>query len=627
MKRIVFIAAISLLLYGCPPKPSRGYANQLPVLARIDLFNITDDKVNVEIDPGRFTQETINFFIPKTVPGTYSSDNYGQYIEDFKAFDYDGELLKVTHPDQNTWQINNATNLDKITYKVNDTYDTETEKEEPVFSPAGTNIDAGKSFVLNLHGFVGYFDRLDSQKYQLIIKSPKGFEGSTTLNRVKLSEPTNTAIKYNVDSYIANRYFEVIDNPILYAVPDIESFNINDIEITLSVYSPNKIYTAASIKDDMEQMMKAQKAFLGSINSTKKYNIILYLSTLEATDAQGFGALEHHTSTTVVLPESMPKQNLIQAMVDVVSHEFFHIVTPLTVHSEEIHNFNYNTPKLSQHLWMYEGITEYFANIFQINQGLIDEANFYERIMTKINRSKGFDDTMSFTTMSQNVFEEPYKSNYANVYEKGALIGMCIDLLIREQSNGEKGVLDLMKQLSNKYGSDKPFKDDLIIAEITALTYPEVGVFLNTHVIGTTPIPYEKFLEKVGLTFKAEEQETGYFLNGQDPFINVNQNNGEIFFRPDVPLNSFLVDLGIKGNDVIKSINGMSYSLDNIRDLIGTSFAWNSGDAITMILEREGEEINLKGAISQPKTNVSVISNASQTTAKQLALRNAWMKN
>jgi predicted metalloprotease with PDZ domain len=123
----------------------------------------------------------------------------------------------------------------------------------------------------------------------------------------------------------------------------------------------------------MKTMMTAH--FLGKINAKKKYSVFLYLSSLTEEDAKGFGALEHPTATTVVLPEVMPKEELVKSMMDVVSHEFFHIVTPLSIHSKEIQDFDYNDPKMSQHLWMYEGVTEYFANLFQINQGLIDEAD------------------------------------------------------------------------------------------------------------------------------------------------------------------------------------------------------------------------------------------------------------
>jgi predicted metalloprotease with PDZ domain len=79
----------------------------------------------------------------------------------------------------------------------------------------------------------------------------------------------------------------------------------------------------------------------------------------------------------------MPREELVKSMMDVVSHEFFHIVTPLSIHSKEIQDFDYNDPKMSEHLWMYEGVTEYFANLFQINQGLITEEDFITAFQTK----------------------------------------------------------------------------------------------------------------------------------------------------------------------------------------------------------------------------------------------------
>ena len=159
-------------------------------------------------------------------------------------------------------------------------------------------------------------------------------------------------------------------------------------------------------------------------------------------------------------------------MVDIVSHEFFHIVTPLTIHSKEIQYFDFNDPKMSMHLWMYEGTTEYFANLFQIQQGLISEEEFYKRLMDKVGNANSYDDDMSFTVMSKNILEEPYKDNYANVYEKGALINMALDIRLRELSGGEKGILWLMKELSKKYGESIPFEDDSLINEMVNRTYP-----------------------------------------------------------------------------------------------------------------------------------------------------------
>ena len=154
-------------------------------------------------------------------------------------------------------------------------------------------------------------------------------------------------------------------------------------------------------------------------------------------------ALEHQKSTVTVLREKSSKAYLAKSIIDVVAHEFFHIVTPLSIHSEDIHYFDYNNPTFSKHLWMYEGVTEYFALHFQVYEGLIDEQEFYNIMARKINVSKYFDDTMSFTEMSENIIDEEYAPNFYNVYQKGALIGMVIDILMREESNGNRGILSL----------------------------------------------------------------------------------------------------------------------------------------------------------------------------------------
>ncbi len=375
--------------------------------------------------------------------------------------------------------------------------------------------------------------------------------------------------------------------------------------------------------------MTAQKAFLGEVNSTKNYDILLYLSKLDSTDAGGFGALEHHTSTTVVLPEAMPKDRLEETMIDVVSHEFFHTVTPLNVHSKEIQYFDFNHPKMSRHLWMYEGTTEYFANLFQVQQGLIDESAFYQRMMDKINNAKSYNDTLSFTTMSENVLEAPYKKNYANVYEKGALINMALDIELRQLSNGEKGVLWLMKQLSKKYGNDTPFEDDELIDEIVAMTYPEIRTFFDEHVIGDIPIDYSAYLAKVGLKMESEEEETGYFLNGDVPFIDVDPaNDNAVFIRKGIGLNSFLTDLGVQGGDVIKSINGTPVTLETMRSIIGQSFGWSPDTDITMTVERgEGEEeVELQGKAGRPMLQQQTIVPVESLSPKEAELREAWLK-
>ncbi len=622
MKKLSILFFLGLLLNGCGSTKNLVETGPQPILATIDLVHVTDDKVNVSVDPGPFTSEEVTFYIPETVPGTYSIDNYGQYIEGFKALDYDGKELPVTKADQNTWNISNGKNLDKVVYLVNDTFDTENEKEDHVFSPAGTNILKGRNFMLNLHGFVGYFKDMTEVPYQLSISSPSNLIPTTSMSRkMDVKKIPGT------DVFEASRYFEITDNPIMYATPDTTSFQLKDIKVNLGVYSPNKTYSALDFKPSMEKMMQAQKAFLGATNGTKSYDIILYLSDFSKDDATGFGALEHHKSTVVVFPEQMDKDRLEEAMIDVVSHEFFHTLTPLNVHSKEIQYFDYNDPKMSEHLWMYEGTTEYFANLFQIKEELIDEAEFYKRMMDKINNSKQYDDSMSFTKMSKNVLVEPYKDQYPNVYEKGALINMALDITLRDLSQGEKGVLWLLKELAKKYDDKTPFDDDKLIPEIVSMTYPEIQNFFDTYVTGTTPIDYSEFFTKVGLAISERDKPTGYFLDGDIPFIDMDPgNDNAIFVRKGIELNSFFTDLGAEGGDVIKSIDGRTTNLVNIRLLIGESFNWSPDRDITMVVERDGKEISLKGKVGAPMVQEWTITPMEDVSDNQVMLREAWLK-
>jgi predicted metalloprotease with PDZ domain len=604
------------ILLGCK-SGQNSVSNKAQVQVTIDLNNIKDDKVMVTLIPATLKQNDVIFSIPKTVPGTYSIDNYGKYTEGIKAFDATGKELTITKIDENSWKIGQAKKLQKVTYWVNDTYDTESGGgfgNKDVFSPAGTNISES-NFMLNTHGFVGYFsDQLETPYTTTILHSAALF-GATSMDDLDASATQ--------DVFKTARYAELVEHPIMYSKPDYTTFKVDDMEILISVYSPNGNYKASDITPAMEKMMRAQKKFLGSINNTKKYAVLIYLSDMKKQDAKGFGALEHPTSTTVVMPEMLPKEQMVESLKDVVSHEFFHIVTPLGVHSKEIHNFDFNNPKMSEHLWMYEGVTEYFANLFQVNQGLITEDEFYTRMSDKINQASAMDDKMSFTKMSANVLEKPYKDQYINVYQKGALIGMCIDIIIREKSEGKRGILDLMQKLTNEYGQKKPFNDSELFAKIGSLTYPEVKTFLETHVSGTTPIAYKKYFEKVGVTQSKTKKSGNVFMKGQTPYITVNQENKEIMLLPEIELPEFYKILGLTNGDVITAVNNKKYSLDNIYDLIMESQNWKENDPITIKFKHNGKELEKKGKIKLPydETEGYIATDTNKKTLKE-----AWLK-
>ncbi len=624
-RQLLALFALSTILLSCGSSknaPNDLAINQV-IETRMDLTRVDNDRVPVLIDPGRFVADTVIYRLPKVVQGTYAVGDYGTFVDDFKAYDYNGNELRTEQLDNNSWAIYGSKDLDRLTYLVNDTFDMENSGTPTPFSPAGTNIEP-RNYVLNLHGFIGYFDSLKANSYALEIVSPPNFDRTAALPVVK--ETTSEDGSRVTTRYEADRYFDITDNPMMYGELDVEEFQVGEIRIVLSVYSPNGVHNAKHLKETMYTMMQAQKAYLGPINTTRRYDIYLYLAGDGSEAPTGMGALEHHTSTVVVMPESMSQESLDASMIDVVSHEFFHILTPLSVHSEDVHYFDYHEPSFSKHLWMYEGLTEYFATHFQVSRGLVQEDEFYGDLMEKIQTAAMMDDEMSFTEMSENILDQPYAANYYNVYQKGALIGMCLDIIIREQSGGEKGILSLMKELSEKYGVEKPFKDDDIIAEITAMTYPEVGEFFETHVIGDTPIDYDMYFSKVGLGMIEGRVKTNSVQNAGTLILRGSRENGTIYFTEEVSNNSFWHENGALPGDVIREIDGTEVSMDNANSLIGTAYSWTPGQQIEVKLDRNGEEVIIATEYTQSYTQGVKLGRKEDASEKELELLKAWLK-
>jgi predicted metalloprotease with PDZ domain len=594
--------------------------NAQSIKTTINLVNVKDDKVAVTMDFPKMKSGDVKFHFPKTVPGTYSIDDYGRFVEGIKFLDTKGKELAFTKVNDNTYSLKNAKDLSKITYLVNDSFDDEmdTSKHKAVFSPSGTDIEAGKVYLINTHGFVGYIDNMQDVPYQLVIQKPTDFYGTTALVDQDKSEAT--------DTFTLANYAKVTDSPLMYTKPDYITFNAGGMDLVLGVYSPSGKYKAADFKDNLEKMVVAQKKFLGDMNTNKKYAIMLYLAGGDGPQIKGFGALEHHESTSVVLPEMMPKEAIDKTITDVVSHEFFHTVNPLKTHSEEIHYFDYADPKMSQHLWMYEGGTEYFANLFQIQEGLITKEEFLQRMNEKITNSKNYNDTMPFTVMSKNVLLDEYKDQYRNVYEKGALLAMCLDIELRKLSNGEMGYRDMIRKLSQRFGENKPFKDDKLIDELVTVTgYPQVKDFYNKYIAGSQPTPYAQYLNMVGVEMKKQETPPIFWFIKDPNQTGYDDKANAFIFDESSALSPFAKSIGFKITDKIVALDGKTINIQNIQDFINYSKTIKEGQNVTVTILRDNAKMDLKGKAVLDKMTIETLQFKANPTPEEKKLQDQWL--
>ena len=139
---------------------------------------------------------------------------------------------------------------------------------------------------------------------------------------------------------------------------------------------------------------------------------------------------------------------------------------------------------------------------------------------------------------------------------------------------------------------------------------------------------YDEILASVGLRTADIQERSGYFLDGEIPFIDIDQtNNYAIFIRNGIELNTFFTGLGAQGGDTIMSIDGMPITLESIRPIIGQSFGWTSNRKITMVVQRGEEELILKGKVGTPTVKVTTIVPLDDLeNTPQSELRRAWLK-
>jgi len=559
--------------------------SQEKYLYAADIKSIEDDKVSVELLTPAIKEQEAIFSFPKVIPGSYSEKNYGKFIDDFKAFDINGKKLKTSRLNPNQYNISNAQSLYKISYKVNDTWDKP--QRDFIFQPGGTDIESGKCVVMNTFAFFGYFENYKLNPFEITVTKPSSFYASTHLEVERKSSET--------DILKADNYVSLADNPVFYNAPDTSSFSIGKSTINVSVISATGKVNSSQVTAYLKPMAVALQQFFNGL-PVKSYQFLYFFEDPQNPVAGnkssgGYGALEHNYSSLYFLPETGYEPALKSLVNEVSSHEFLHILTPLNLHSKEIEDFDFEQPKMSKHLWLYEGVTEYFAHLVQLQNGLLTEKQFLSNMRKKIIEADKYGN-FSMTDMSTNVLTDKYKDKYNSVYSKGALIAFMLDIFIREKTNGQKDLKKVVVTLAHKYGPGKPFNDDDLFNEFIAASTPEVRGFIDSYIIGDEPMPYKDYLEKIGYVYEEHQKVEGYFIGKMSLKFDDGANH---FIFTDVEHKNAL---GIKEGDVFVAADGITVTSSNIDDIWETYFNDNTTrQEVSFTINRSGQTLQLNGQL------------------------------
>jgi predicted metalloprotease with PDZ domain len=253
----------------------------------------------------------------------------------------------------------------------------------------------------------------------------------------------------------------------------------------------------------MRGMLEASGRFLGTL-PVDRY-VFLFAFGDYGEDATG--AWEHSYSSEYTLAEEPFTPAAGGRITWMAAHEFFHIVTPLHLHSEIVERFNYQRPVPSRHLWLYEGTTEWASQKLRLEGGLESLHDYLRELSTKARVDRrNYDSTYSLTDLARTSYTAEGARQYGNIYMRGALVAGLLDIRLLELSGGKRGLRSLVADLSRDYGVSRPFPEDSLIEIIVARTYPEIREFFARYVQGAQRLPLHEYYAKLGIVVETDER-------------------------------------------------------------------------------------------------------------------------
>ena len=575
----------------------------IPSLAQqkfyLDLNDRGNDIFTVTLLPQKLSEENRIYQFASTAPGTYERMDLGRFVRSFQAYDKDGNEIETKQESLNQWSISQPENVEKIIYEIEDTWDTPVDSDY-VYRMGGSNIE-DDNVLINGHCLFGYFHGMQSEPILVKIDYPDDWLAGT-------------ALKLNDDGYYeAETYDHIVDSPILLGNLTRESTTVSETKVDVFTYSKTGLIKSSDILGLIEDILKAEDDFTKGL-PVDDYTFLFHFQDVS------HGAWEHSYSSEYIYKEDSLTERLKQSIRETVAHEFFHIVTPLNIHSELVEKFNFEKPVMSQHLWLYEGVTEWASHILILRDSITTLEDYLNDLHRKIMYSDNFPDSISLTYLGVNAVD--LHDQYINIYMKGAVVAALLDIRLLDLSNGERGLRDVINELSHKYGPKKPFNEKTFFDDFTAMTYPEIADFFNRYIKGTEPLPLKEYYEKIGINYV---KEGGYDSSQISLGIQVGF-DGENFIIAKVDDESPYSDI-LKAGDIIDKVDGEKLSMANVQKIFSQiSKTHKIGDKIEMTVLRDDEPIDLELTLIARKNN-HIFSVNENATEKEIELRNAWMRN
>ncbi len=525
----------------------------------------------------------------------YQVRDFAQYVRRVTAKNAAGEPLPVRKIDKTTWRVSHAESGADIEYEI----------LADLPGPFGSHAN-GTHVFLNLAMVLMYpVDSRDAPMTVTFAGVPQGWRIATSLPMLRAGV------------FTGRNYDRLVDGPV-----EIGGFRETSFEEGGATY--RIVVDADSADYDLEQIQRwVRQIVTAGVWWMNDRPFTEYLFLYHFPRGHGGGGMEHAYSTAIDVSADVLRENPLE-FTATTAHEFFHLWNVKRLRPQSLEPIDYTRENFTVSLWFAEGVTTTVGDLVLLHAGLMTERQYLNELTKEIRtlELRPAHLVQSVEEASLDTWFDKYPQyrtpeRSVNYYNKGRILGVLIDLAVRERSGGKKSLRDVLQWMNRNYANEARFYPDSagIQRAAEAVTGADFSQFFRDYVAAAEELPYAELFRSVGL--KLERSKTTVVHPG---FLSVRN-----FDQPSVVVSvdpgSEADRAGLSAGDTILTINGKP-AIGEFEDRLA---GMKVGDTIRLrVTGRKGSrEVKIK--LSGRDEESFAIVELPSITPEQRTRRAAWL--
>jgi predicted metalloprotease with PDZ domain len=526
----------------------------------------------------------------------YQIRDFAQYVNWIRAKDRSGVSLVVGEINKSRWLISGAESGAIVNYQI--------------------YVDSPGPFNAQLNTHHAFFNLAQILMYAVDARSAPQ---QVRFNHLPAGWQIATPLTQSGDEFSAPNYDRLVDSPV-----EIGDFQESDFEESGANF--RVIVDADSADYEMSKIVVAlHKIVAAATTWMNDRPFDTYMFIYHFPHAPAGGGMEHAFSTAIDLNAEAIKQSL-DALTSITAHEFFHLWNVKRIRPQTLEPVDYTRENYTRALWFSEGVTSTAEDTIELRAGLLDEKQYLYRLGEQItelerrpaHRTQSAEESSLDAWLEGNgYYRRPERS--ISYYNKGELLGVMLDLAVREASHGQASLREVMQWMNANYAKKGRFFNDSagVRAAAEAVSHADLSSFFTKYVSGTEEIPWDDCFRSVGLRVEAIPNTVA------DAGFTASRNFDGPMSVGAVTPRSEAERAGLRVGDVIVELQGRPVGQESGAELKRL----NPGEMLAVkIQSRGGGHRELKWKVGSRQEISYEVKNLDQVSVEQRGRRLAWLK-